>query len=244
MDGLIFERCGSVYVVFTSRVGGVSLAPYDSLNVGVHVGDDLVDVQKNRELIFQELNQFGLPKNDEWIFLNQTHCDSIYEVDSESYDQQNPPTADASITKEGTLPLVAMIADCGPLVLSCGEVLAVIHASAKTVASNLIEKTIQKIRKLDSNSELFALLGPCIHKENYEYKIEDLNVLAGELGEHVKAVTTGSKPAFDLPSAIKFECEKFGASFRDLDIDTFTNENYFSYRRDRTTGRQCVIAWK
>lgn len=244
MDGLIFERCGSANVVFTSRVGGVSLAPYDSLNVGVHVGDDLVDVQKNRELIFQELNQFGLPKTDEWVFLNQTHCDSIFDVDNKKYFQENPPTADASITQQGTLPLVAMIADCGPLVLSCGEVMAVIHASAKTVASNLIEKTIQKIRKLDSNSELFALLGPCIHKENYEYKQEDLNVLARQLGEHIKGETAVGKPAFDLPSAIKFECAKSEASYRDLDIDTYANENYFSYRRDGITGRQCVIAWK
>jgi len=244
VDGLIFERCGNANVVITSRAGGVSLAPYDSLNVGVHVGDDALDVQKNRELIFNELSQFGLPKTDEWIFLNQTHCDEIFDVDEKEYFQENPPTADASISRQGTLPLVAMIADCGPLVLSCGEVLAVVHASAKTVASNLIGKTIQKIRKLDSNSDLFALLGPCIHPENYEYKQEDLNALVDTLGGHVKGETFDGKPAFNLPAAIRYECEKNGAEFKDLGLDTYSNKEYFSYRRDGITGRQCVIAWK
>lgn len=244
MDGLIFERCGSANVVFTSRVGGVSLAPYNSLNVGSHVGDDLVDVQRNRDLLFQELSKFALPKTDEWIFLNQTHCDEIFDVDNKKYFQDNPPTADASITSQGTLPLVAMVADCGPLVLSCGEVIAVVHASAKTIAQGLVVKTIEAVKARAGVEKVEALLGPCIHPENYEYKQEDLDALADKLGDNVRGETLDGNPAFNLPSAIKSECKKAGVHFRDLDIDTYSNENYFSYRRDGITGRQCLVAWK
>ena len=87
------------------------------------------------------------------------------------------------------------------------------------------------------------MLGPCIHKENYEYSQDYLDDLAEQLGEHVRATTNEGKPSFNLPIAIKFECEKLDIEFRDLDIDTYSNVDYFSYRRDGITGRQCVIAW-
>ncbi len=237
MTDFIYEKCGKAKVVFTSRIGGVSLAPYDSLNVGTHVGDDLVLVEKNRDILFGSLD---LPKG---IFLRQTHCNNIFDVDNDEYDQEFPPEADASISKESNKVLVSMIADCGPLVLSCGEVVATVHASAKTVCQGLIEKTITAIREKDNVSPIQGLLGPCIHPENYEYDGKHLEEMVMILGEHVRGTTLNGMPAFDLPAAIKFECEKFGVSFNDLDIDTFSNENYFSYRRDGITGRQCVIAW-
>ncbi len=241
---LIFEKCGRANVVFTSRLGGVSESPYDYLNVGVHVGDDFENVRQNRELIHQEFKEFDLPKMEEWIFLNQTHCDKIFDVDSQSYDQLNPPEADASITTEINKVLISMIADCGPLILSCGDILATVHASVKTISLGLIEKTVKEIRTMDSSDSIHGILGPCIHPENYEYSKDDLARYVQNLGKHVESKTHEGKPAFNLPAAIKFECEKFGVNFRDINIDTFSNENYFSYRRDGVTGRQCVLAWK
>ena len=239
----IFEKCGQAKVVFTSRNGGVSQSPYDSLNVGTHVGDDIDSVLKNREIISQSIAQYDLANVHEWIFLNQTHCDEIFEADTNTYNCDLPPTADAAITQKQNLPLIAMIADCGPLVLSCGQQVAVVHASAKTVSLGLIEKTIVKLKLSDSKSPIHALLGPCIHPENYEYSQDLLNEMSLALGAHVVNETNAGKPAFNLPLAIEFICKKAKIEFRDLNIDTYSNKNYFSYRRDGITGRQCAIAW-
>ena len=98
IPNFIFEKCGKANVVFTSRVGGFSKSPYDSLNVAKHVGDEIDLVERNRKTIFSSLEKFDLPQPEEWIFLNQTHCDQIFQVDEQTYDQLNPPTADGSIT--------------------------------------------------------------------------------------------------------------------------------------------------
>ena len=243
IPNFIFEKCGKANVVFTSRVGGFSKSPYDSLNVAKHVGDEIDLVERNRKTIFSSLEKFDLPQPEEWIFLNQTHCDQIFQVDEQTYDQLNPPTADGSITTLSEIPLVVMVADCGPLIISCGNITATVHASVKTVSLDIIGKTINLIRNLDQHSEIYALLGPCIHSGNYEYAQDDLDNYSKLLGSHVVSKTNDSKPAFNLPEAIKYECEKFKVNFRDINIDTFSNNNYFSYRRDAKTGRQCVISW-
>ena len=242
---LIIETCGKANVVFTSRENGFSQPPFDYLNVGLHVGDDSNDVKMNRRVIYSTLeNSFvDIPKLDKWLFLDQRHCDTIFEPDFKEYDEENLPISDASITSKKNTALVTMTADCGPLVVQCGNIMASIHASAKTVELGLIDKMISKIRSFDSNSQMYCLLGPCIHAENYEYEQKYLDQLANKLGEHIKSKTFDGKPAFNLPEAIQFECEKFGADFRDIDIDTFTNKDYFSYRRDNLTGRQCTISW-
>lgn len=242
MTNFIYENCGDAKVVFTSREGGVSIAPYESLNVGIHVGDNAESVLLNRKIVAENIGEQLIDKEN-WIFLNQTHCDEIFDVDHQVYNQVNPPVADASITQKSGQPLVAMVADCGPLVLASGKVLAIVHASAKTISLGLIAKTIEEMKIRSRSDRIDALLGPCIHPENYEYSDGDLNRLVEILGENARGTTKDGKPAFNLPKIIKTECEKAGAVFRDLGIDTFTNDEYFSYRRDGITGRQCVIAW-
>lgn len=239
------EQLNNARIIFPTRVGGKSLAPYDSLNIATHVGDEPAAVHANREHLRSTLakTNTNIAWVDEWIFLNQTHEHNIYYADEDVYYSHTPPAADASITQQKNLPLVVMTADCGPLVIAGQSILGVVHASWRTVSLGLISTVINEMKKRTPNEDFSAMLGPCIHPENYEFDPDDLHVLATKLGDHVKSTTYADKPALDLPAAIAHECEISNVPLTDVDIDTYASSEYFSYRRDRVTGRQGVIAW-
>ncbi len=231
--------------IFTNRHGGSSAHPYDSLNIALHVGDDRGDVLRNRELVHQSLEQYGMRvPHSSWSFLNQTHHDNLVVIDSQTLiDNNEPPTADASLTQELGQPLVVMTADCGPVVIAGQSIVSVIHASWKTVVAGIMESVIEELKSRAPTEKFYALLGPCIHPANYEFDEGLLTSVSARLGNHVVAKTHDGKPAFDLVSAISHECTTRGVSFDDVNIDTYSSPDHFSYRRDGVTGRQGVIAW-
>ncbi len=238
------RKIGNAYCYFSDRNNGVSNAPYDSLNIGSHVGDDTVSVLKNREILQSLISeQLSVADHRNWIFLNQTHEPNVFSVDEGNYNPLEPPKADASFTTQKDLPLVVMTADCGPLVVSGESVLAVIHASWKTVSSGLISKTIGLMRKACGDEKLYSFLGPCIYPHSYEFDQDLLNDLSKKMGDHIVGKTKSGAPAFNLPAAIKYECESIDVDFDEIGINTFGSPNHFSYRRDNVTGRQGVVAW-
>lgn len=222
----------------------MSWAPYDSLNIGIHVGDDIVLVLRNREKLHELISQQSdIVDHRQWIFLNQTHEPTIYNVDGEAYDSLDPPTADAAITTAKNLPLVIMTADCGPLVIAGESILGVVHASWRTVKGGLIEATVSEMLKRAPGQQLNAFLGPCIYPHSYEFDPVELEELSDVLGSHVVSSTSEGKPAFNLPAAIKHACNNAGIDSDEMGINTYGSPNHFSYRRDGVTGRQGVVAW-
>jgi YfiH family protein len=235
---------GHAKIYFSDRNDGYSSAPYNSLNIARHVGDDFTTVLRNREKVGELISeQTTVAHPREWIFLNQTHEPNIFNADSGLYNPVYPPTADASYTQQKNRPLVVMTADCGPLVIAGESILAVVHASWRTVAAGLIEKTIETLKQNAPDEKLDAFLGPCIYPRNYEFEKELLDELSNKLGSHVISKTKDGKPAFDLPSAIMHACKDNDVDIDEMGIDTFGSPNHFSHRRDGVTGRQGVIAW-
>ena len=113
-----------VRMVFTSRAGGVSAAPYDSFNLGTHVGDDAADVAANRARLAQVL---GLPE-ERFVWMEQLHTNTVTLVDGPS---ATPVEAtDALVTRQKDLVLCVLVADCTPVLLSdhtAGVILSLIH---------------------------------------------------------------------------------------------------------------------
>ena len=120
---MIERRVGDVRVVFTDRHGGVSAAPYDSLNLGDHVGDEAKAVAANRARVAHGL---GLPGTVRWCFLRQVHGATVATATAPSGGA--PPEADAAVTTVPGLPLVVLTADCAPIALCAGHGVAVVHA--------------------------------------------------------------------------------------------------------------------
>jgi YfiH family protein len=220
----------------TTRVGGVSIAPYESLNLGDHVGDAPLAVERNRML----LNNL-LPSEPVW--LEQVHGTIVANADMAGC----LPQADACIARHPSAVCVVMTADCLPVLLcdTHGSVVGVAHAGWKGLAAGVIEATVEEMAVAPQN--LIAWLGPAISQQEFE------------VGEEVRAAFVAMQPQ----SAFAFIPGQIGKWYADLyalarlrlnalGITTICGggyctyrerERFFSYRRDRTTGRMGTFIW-
>ena len=229
----------NVKALQTTRVGGISLAPYNSLNLGSHVKDDPLHVAHNRQL----LSEF-LPSEPVW--LNQVH--GINVVDAA---QTNcVPDADASFSTRKNVVCVTMTADCLPILIcdTAGTLVTSIHAGWRGLCDGIIEATIAKMG-VDS-SQLMAWLGPAIGSNAFEVGAEVRTQFIAQDGQ--------SETAFK-PHGGKYLCNIYQIAAQrlnncglnqiygggiDTDFCTFTqNDQFYSYRRDGVTGRMATLIW-
>src|SRR5512135_686758 len=147
----------SVKALQTTRLGGLSGAPYDSLNLGLHVGDDPVRVNRNR----QALAQF-MPSEPVW--LEQVHGIEVANADLAAC----RVVADASVARQRGSVCVVMTADCLPVLLcdEAGTVVGAAHAGWKGLAAGVIEATIKEMGV--APQKLMAWLGPAIGPHAFE----------------------------------------------------------------------------
>lgn len=149
---------------FTScRSGGFSSAPYDSFNLGLHVGDDQDRVNKNRQL---------LPNFQNFIWLNQTHSNICLDLDIGGNHTDNSLQGDACFSIRQKQVCAVMTADCLPVLLcdQQGACVAAVHAGWRGLADGVIENTVAKM-PVKANS-LIAWMGPAISQRHFEVGVE------------------------------------------------------------------------
>lgn len=230
----------SVRSLQTTRAGGVSSAPYSSLNLGTHVGDMQLAVARNRMF----LNKI-LPSEPLW--LEQVHGKGVVNADTASHH----PQADASVARHVAKVCAVMTADCLPI-LFCdlqGTVVAAAHVGWKGLAAGVIEATVAAMHV--PGERIMAWLGPAISQSVFE--------VGNEVRELFVSADAQSEAAF-MPSAAEDSAQKFHADLyalarlrlQGLDITqvyggdrcTFTEpDTFFSYRRDGQTGRMGTFIW-
>jgi len=216
--------------IFTDRRGGSSLAPYESLNLALHVGDDPVVVTENRS----QLSRIA----DDVQFMNQIHGDSFLVVDKlEAVD----PTCDALITTTPGLALAVLVADCIPLLLSSSNVVAAVHVGRKGLVSSLVLSVVEQMRRLGADS-IHAQLGASICGPCYEVPASMADEVLN-LHPSAFALTREGNPALDLPKALITELVGEGISYEASRICTLEDDLYFSYRRHNITGRNAGVIW-
>lgn len=215
--------------VFTTRRNGASLAPYESLNLAQHVGDNAETVARNRELLSKITGPIQ--------FMNQVHGDEVVEVKSIGDD----PTCDALITHAPGIALAVMVADCIPLLLSSSTVVGAVHVGRRGLMNSVAVKAVDAMRKLGAD-QIHAQLGPSICGRCYEVPQE----LADEVvAKHPAASSLTNKltPALDLPRALIADLVASGVTYEASTICTLENDEYFSYRRHNITGRNAGVVW-
>jgi YfiH family protein len=224
-------------VVFTDRSGGVSVAPYDSRNLGDHVGDDPGAVQANRARLAVDLAD--LPEDPtSWVWLRQVHGHEVVTVDAAPAE---PPEADAAVTATVGLPLVVMTADCAPVALASPGGVAVVHAGWPGLEQGVLRAAVDALRAV-APGPVSAWLGPCIHPGRYEFGPDLLGRLVDRLGAAVASVTDAGTPALDIPAAVRVSLERAGVdAITDVGVCTASSPDHFSHRRDGVTGRQAVV---
>lgn len=226
----------NVKALQTTRQGGVSVAPYDSLNLGTHVGDAPLIVARNRML----LNSL-LPSEPVW--LEQVHGIVVANADLASCRIQ----ADACIARQNASVCVVMTADCLPVLLcdEQGSVVGAAHAGWKGLAAGVIESTVNAMAAEPGN--LMAWLGPAIGAQAFEVGNE---VRAEFVALHSEA-TAAFVPAqsgtwfADLYALARLRLNALGVTrIYGGDRCTYTErEQFFSYRRDGVTGRMGSFIW-
>jgi YfiH family protein len=229
-----------VHALQTTRLGGFSRSPYDCLNLGLHVGDDLLAVAANRHV----LNSL-LPCEPVW--LEQVHGTEVVQAESAGC----RPLADACITRQKNAVCVVMTADCLPLLLcdQAGSVVGAAHAGWRGLAHGVIEATVAAMG--ESGEYLMAWLGPAIGPQAFE--------VGGEVREAFLHHDPASAAAF-TPSHLTGGGGKFLADIYQLarlrlqalgltqiyggGFCTYGDqERFFSYRRDGRTGRMATMIW-
>lgn len=229
-----------VKALVTTRKGGDSLAPFDSFNVGLHVGDVPEKVLQNR----RQLQQLLATKHEpQW--LEQVHGRKVVEA----HVGAQVPQADASFTSVPELPCAVMTADCLP-VLFCtenGDQVAAAHAGWRGLAAGVLEATLEMFPL--PASEVMAWLGPAIGPQQFEVGQDVLDAFLSFSAECEQAFTPHPlKPqrwVADIYQLARLRLKAKGVvRIFGGDFCTFSErERFFSYRRDGVTGRMASLIW-
>lgn len=222
----------------TTRLGGVSSAPYDSLNLGDHVGDSPLHVQDNRQRL---LATAGLPVMPHW--LQQVHGTQVINLDQVSSDSL---TGDSAYTTRQDRVCAVMTADCLP-VLFCsanGDEVAAAHAGWRGLQAGVLEETLRHFHARPA--DILAWMGPAIGPQQFE--------VGGEVREAFLQVDPIADCAFvhrngkflaDIYQLARLRLEAAGVTqvFGGEYCTVSDSGRFFSYRRDGMTGRMATLIW-
>jgi hypothetical protein len=235
---------------YTTRNGGVSRPPYDSLNLGAHVGDEADSVAANRERIWTDLGF----RETRVVMAEQVHGDRVAVVTTPSLTPI--PGVDALITRTPGLLLTMFYADCAPVYIvdPNKRAIGLAHAGWRGTSKNIVRHTIDRmVQEFESTpSSMLVAVGPCISADSYEVGSEVANLFrdmsigraaGGTLAVHPRNEMTGTYN-LDLRQVIFAQCLEAGIRAEYIavcDEDTCRNKrDFFSYRRDGTTGRNAA----
>jgi YfiH family protein len=226
--------------VVTDRRGGRSASPYDSFNLGGHVGDDPDDVAANRARLAAEL---AVPA-DRLVWMTQVHGTGVAIV---SDADENPVAdVDALVTATPGLVLCVLVADCVPVLLAdpVAGVVAAVHAGREGVRRGVVPAALAAMTRLGARpGDVEALLGPAVCGLDYEVPAA-MQAEVARVAPAAAVRTRQGTPGLDLRAGIA-EVLK-GAGVRQVVHDprcTVEDRRLFSHRRDGVTGRQAGVVW-
>ena len=226
----------NVRTLQTTRNGGVSTAPYASLNLGDHVGDNPLAVSRNRMLLAPLL-----PSEPVW--LKQVHGTAV----ADAAHTACWPEADAIVSSRPGAVCVVMTADCLPLLLcdEQGSVVGAVHAGWRGLCEGVIEQTVRTMNVLPQT--LMAWLGPAIGPSEFEVGGEVRAAFIARQHEATAAFVPGisGKWHADIYQLARLRLNALGVT-RIYGGGLCTHADsmrFFSYRRDGVTGRMGTFIW-
>lgn len=221
----------------TTRRGGVSAAPFDSLNLALHVGDDAKRVAQNRILLQQQLQ---LPTEPCWI--NQTHG-----THTVTLEQDISRDADAAVTRVPGTIAVVMIADCLPILLcnQDGSEVAAVHAGWRGLQAGVIQSALTTMNS--SNRRVMAWIGPGISQSCFEVGDEVRTAFIDSMRDAQTCFSVHREGHWlcDLAGLAErvLKAQGVGEVFRDSHCSYRDADRFYSYRRVATTGRMAALIW-
>jgi hypothetical protein len=228
----------NVRAAVTTRVGGVSHAPYDSFNLATHVGDDPTAVRENRTRLRSALT---LPVEPLW--LKQVHGIAVVEAAQDGAE----PEADGAFAAKPGVVCAVLTADCLPVLLCnrAGTKVAALHAGWRGLAGGVIEAGVQALGV--PGNELLAWLGPAIGPKRFEVGPEVRTVFMQHDAQAAQAFRAAREGKYlaDIYLLARLRLQRLGvAAVYGGGCCTVTERaRFFSYRRDGATGRMASLIW-
>jgi YfiH family protein len=225
--------------VATGRSGGVSLPPYDSLNLARHVGDDPAAVQQNLDRVAASVGAHA------WAALDAVHGADVAIVTGPGV----IPNVDAMVTSTPGLALVAMGADCVTIGLSAGASVAVVHCGWTGLVVGVVPAAVEALRAHAGATDVTAVIGPSVCGSCYPVPRDRADRVLDECEAGTQAVVTAAngEPGIDVAAGVVGLLGSCDVSVVWHDSRcTVEDADLFSYRRDGRTGRQglavCLLA--
>lgn len=233
-----------VGALMSTREGGVSRAPYDSLNLGRSVGDDAAAVAENRRRFGAALDA-ARP-----VWLSQVHGAHVLRLDAASADGAS---ADASITTEPGIACTVSVADCLPVLFAAADARAVgaAHAGWRGLAAGVLEATVAALCEAAATepARLSAWLGPCIGERRFEVGADVLEAFGSAAAHRFVPHPASGQPTprwlADLAGLARDRLRAAGVGQLSGGAWCTVEDasRFFSFRRDRVTGRMAAAVW-
>jgi YfiH family protein len=219
----------------TTRSGGVSVAPYDSFNLGDHVDDDPRAVAANRLRLTSELHI-------EAAWLKQVHGVAVAEADPTQVVE-----ADASWTATPGIACTIMTADCLPALFCnrAGTRVAAAHAGWRGLASGVLEAAAESLQV--APNEILVWLGPAIGQPSFEVGAEVREAFISSHPQTDEAFIPSNNPGrfmADIYALARLRLAAFGiTAIYGGGFDTVTDPRFYSYRQSARNGRFASLIW-
>jgi YfiH family protein len=232
-----------VKAFITTRSGGVSVGAHARFNLGLRADEDPAITARNRALLQQHL-----PQTPKW--LRQVHGSRV--VDADAVDTTlDSPQADASVARQPGTVCAVMIADCLPVLFTnrAGTRVAGVHAGWRGLAGGVIANTVQALRQAgDEPSDLLAYIGPGIGPTAFEVgqDVYDAFVKADADAKDAFVSHTSGKWLADLFTLARGALARAGVvHVYGGGLCTYNDpQRFYSYRRDKVTGRMAALIWR
>ena len=226
----------NVQALITTRAGGVSQGPYASCNLGLRTGDDPQAISDNRARL-----EALLPQPPRW--LRQVHGAAVVEAEAAT----GAPEADAAVARRAGTVCGVLVADCIPVLLAdrAGTTVGVAHAGWRGLAAGVIANTVARMTV--APREIVAYLGPGIGPAAFEVGADVRDAFVNR--------DTRARAAFVPRAPAKWLADLFLLTRQSLQqagvedihggaLCTYSDPaRFFSYRRERTTGRMAAVIW-
>ncbi len=224
-------------VLFCTRHGGVSPAPFDSLNIGRLTDDDGANVDANRERVASAV---GVPR-ERFLYGRQVHGTTVRRATEPPSDTRPVADEDGQATTLDDAAALVFVADCLPVLLAADGAVAALHVGYRPLAGRIIAEGVAALRELGADGEVRAAIGPgargCCYEVGEEVHERFVGVPGARVGER----------NLDMPAVARVQLEEAGVEeVHDLGLCTMCrNDLFFSHRADGgTTGRQAGVVWR
>ena len=216
----------------TDRFGGVSGGPYESLNLGDHVGDDIEHVAENRRRV---AHAAGV---EELVIIRQVHGADVLDAPAPGVDCEG----DGLFSSSSDVALAVLVADCVPVLLvdETSTYFAVVHAGWRGLHTGVLARAVARF---DEPSSLHAFLGPAISGEHYQ--------VGPEVATHFRAVPgavledAGDRSLLDLRRVGAHQLLELGLEHTNVIVSDQSTDGgglFFSDRATRPCGRFALVA--